>query len=508
MATSPTKPSTPRLSEAARRVVFPSSIATTAWPHVVAECAEWGVQFDGWQDGVGRVALGKRADGKWAATVGGVVLSIPRQVGKTFLVGCIVVALCILHPGLKVVWTAHRTRTATNTFHTLQAICRKKRVAPKVLAVRTANGEQEIRFRNGSVILFGAREQGFGRGFDELDVEVFDEAQILTEKALEDMVPAANQSRHPSGALLFFMGTPPRPVDPGEEFTNRRAKALSGKSDGMVYVEFSADEGAEPDDREQWAKANPSFPQRTPVESMERMREQLTDDESFMREALGIWDAKAADGIIPAQSWHDREDHGSVPVDDFALGVEVGPDMAWASVAVSGRRTDGGWHIALEADQNTVGRGVSWLAPHLEAFTAANPQIRAVVADVGGPIAPLLEQRGDRYWLKSADGSRGVEVTPLKVKELGAGCASLLNGVVVGDVWHIGQPQLSTAALAATKRDLADTGMWVWSRRGATSDITPVQACTYALIGAQMTRPKRPSQASNSRSGGRKAVVL
>jgi hypothetical protein len=71
--------------------------------------------------------------------------------------------------------------------------------------------------------------RGFGRGFDEVDVEVFDEAQILTEKALEDMVAATNQSRHPHGALLFFMGTPPRPVDPGEAFTERRKEALSGE---------------------------------------------------------------------------------------------------------------------------------------------------------------------------------------------------------------------------------------------------------------------------------------
>jgi hypothetical protein len=55
------------------------------------------------------------------------------------------------------------------------------------------------------------------------------------------MVAAANQSQQEAGALLFFMGTPPRPSDPGEEFTNRRSKALSGRNKNIVYVEFSAD---------------------------------------------------------------------------------------------------------------------------------------------------------------------------------------------------------------------------------------------------------------------------
>jgi hypothetical protein len=101
-------------------------------------------------------------------------------------------------------WTAHRTRTSTKTFGSLQGMVEAQEGRPAhVKALRTANGEQEIRFRNGSIIMFGAREQGFGRGFDEVDVEVFDEAQILTEKALEDMVPATNQSRHRRRAAVL-----------------------------------------------------------------------------------------------------------------------------------------------------------------------------------------------------------------------------------------------------------------------------------------------------------------
>ncbi|MBM0205158.1 hypothetical protein JNW90_20470, partial [Micromonospora sp. STR1s_5] len=60
------------------------------------------------------------------------------------------------------------------------------------------------------------------------------------------MVAATNQSRHPHGALLFYMGTPPRPIDPGEAFSLKRSKALSGESDDMVYIECSADEDADP----------------------------------------------------------------------------------------------------------------------------------------------------------------------------------------------------------------------------------------------------------------------
>ena len=493
-----TTPTTPRLSEVARHLVIPDGIVTSVFPRVRRRLDAMRISFDPWQEGAATVALGCREDGKFAATVGGVVWSIPRQVGKTYTIGNLLIALAIEVPGLRIIWTSHHGRTTTNTFRSMQGMVKRKAMAPFMPpggGIRTANGEQEIAFDNGSIIMFGAREYGFGRGMDAIDVLVFDEAQELDLKALEDMVPATNQARNPHGGLIFLIGTPPRPSDNGEAFTAKRQRAIEGAAD-TFYVEMSADPDADLDDREQWAKANPSFPVRTPVESMMRMRNNIPDDDSWAREALGIWDAAQSKGVIPASSWGEREDADSTPVDSFAVGVEVGPDLAWASVALAGRRDDGEWHIELDEDQHTKGRGVDWLVPHVEALVKANPQVRGVVVDVGGPIKALLTERAGRWLLGE------VEVTPLKVAELGAGCSTLLAGVVAGEVFHIGQPQLTSAALSATKRALGDTGMWVWSRKAATTDITPIQASTYALIGAQMAKPKRPSRSRVSAKGG------
>src|SRR5699024_8933815 len=121
--------------------------------------------------------------------------------------------LCLSASDMLVLWTAHRTRTHNETFKSMDAMAQRKEIAPFIKNVRKANGEQEVEFVNGSRILFGAREQGFGRGFAKVDVLVLDEAQILTERAMEDMVPATNAA--PNG-LVLLIGTPPRPnVDPG-----------------------------------------------------------------------------------------------------------------------------------------------------------------------------------------------------------------------------------------------------------------------------------------------------
>jgi phage terminase large subunit-like protein len=453
-----------------------------------------GVTFDEWQKGIGQVALGKRKSGKYAATVGGVVLSIPRQVTKTFLVGMIIIALCVLFPGMTVLWTAHRTRTATKTFKSLQGMVKKKKIWPHIKTIRAANGEQEIVFTNGSIIMFGAREQGFGRGFDEVDVEVFDEAQILGEKALEDMVPATNQSRHEAGALLFFMGTPPRPTDPGEEFTNRRLKALSGKTKDLVYIEMSADDDADPDDREQWAKANPSFPHRTPVEAMERMRENLTDDDSFRREALGIWDAAGTPEVIDAVSWGRAKDPASMPVEKLTLAIDVSPDRSVASVALAGLRADGLWHVELD-DQK---KGVDWVAPWVKSRADRN-RLHAVVVD---ELSGLVEKRKGRNYLVGTDVV--VTLAASEGRDMAIACGKFYDSVmgVEPKLRHTDQPQVNVALSVARKRPLLPG--WAWNRKDAASDITPVVAMTLALWGAQKDNVERPTR----RSGSRTAVVL
>lgn len=499
MATSTTKSSTPRLSEVARHVIFPEGIVTTAWPRVVAKCSELGVTFDLWQHGVGAIALGKRADGKYAATVGGVVLSIPRQVGKTFLVGMIVIALCLLNPGLTVLWSAHRTKTSTKTFGSLKGMTSRKKIRPHMLPARNTNGEQEIRFRNGSVIMFGAREQGFGRGFDEVDVEVFDEAQILTEKALEDMVAATNQSRQPAGALLFFMGTPPRPGDPGEEFANRRKKALAGKAKNMVYVEFSADPktgrdgGPSLDDHKQWRKANVSFPKRTPVESMERMRENLTDDASFRREALGIWDDDTAGSrLIPADQW---EATGVRMAPEGVKSFAVAFSMNGDRVALAGaRKHETGVHVELiDALSGGVEAGLGaladWLAPRWRDAAVI------VISGRAGAVA-----------LYDALRTRGVPdrlIQMATTSEYFGACSLFQEAVRARTVTHLasdGQAALNDSIAVSDKKKRGTSGSWGWQATTVDGDETPTEAVSLAHFGAK-TSKRRPGRRA-------KAVVM
>ena len=482
--------------QAPPRIRHAPNVRANSWEDVSDLAASFDLQLDEWQEEVLRAAMGERADGRWAARQVGV--STPRQNGKTMLIVARVLAGLLLFDEQIIIVSAHRQDTAREVFFRLvQIIEDNPALENRVDFIARSEMREFIRMKTGQEVRFKARSSGSGRGFS-CDCLLLDEAQILNAAAWSAILPTMSARPNPQ---VWLLGTPPTPADDGEVFTRLRNAGVEGKEPRVAYLEWSAEPHDDFDDPATWAKANPALGVRISVEAVESERAAMTDDQ-FARERLGIWDEVAVKGIIPEPNWAGQADATSLATDRVALGVECGPDLAWASVALAGQRDDGDWHVELDEDQHTRGRGTAWLVPHLEALISANPQIRAVVVDVAGPVAALLEQYKPGKW--RFKGTR-IEATPVKVAELGAGCSRVLDGIVTGWLWHIGQPQLTSAALPAGKRALGDTGMWVWSRKTAESDITPIQAATLALIGAQMERPRKPARRA-SNSG--KVVVL
>jgi hypothetical protein len=500
-----TSPSTPRLSEVARHVVVPKGVVTTGWPAVETKCRELGIRFRWWQKPIGQIILAKRADGKYASTIGGTGLSIPRQVGKTFLVGAIIFALCLLRPNLTVVWSAHRLRTAEETFKKMQAFARRKKIAPHIAKVVLGSGEEEIQFRNGSRILFGARAAGFGRGFDEVDIVVYDEAQILTAAALDDMIPAMNQSREPAGALLLFMGTPPKPEDPSEVFTDMRRDALSGEDDDTGWVEFGADPGYEPPrspakltdaDWRQVAKANPSFPDDTPREAILRMRKKL-GHASYRREGLGIWDELRKNYAFGAGAWElcVVEDPGPAV---GAIALSVSMDRAHGSIGAAG------WVEIPDDDGKPVRRlmgaaverkpGTGWLVAEAKRIHEAYG-CPVVVSRSAADLVPALEAAGLKVVQRSAQGSSSGALIVASAGDAQDACAQIYDRVQEQTFAHAHHPDLDTAVYGAHRRTVGER--WVWDRKNSETDVSMLEAVTFAAWrAAQSDKPARKPMAT------------
>lgn len=467
-----------KLSDLARHLVLPDGIVSTGWPAVAAQLERMEMPLDPWQQGLVSAALGKRADGLYAAGIGGVVASIPRQVGKTYTVGALCFALAMVTPGSLILWTAHRSRTHAETFGSMAGMAERPAIKPFVEGVRRANGEQAITFKNGSRILFGARESGFGRGFAKVDVLIFDEAQILSEKAMEDMVPATNAA--PNG-LVFLIGTPPRPSDPGEVFTLRREAALSGDDPDVMYVELSADKNANPDDRAAWRKANPSYPHRTGEGSILRMRKLLGSVESFRREGLGIWDERQRGRrAFPPGVWGKRV--GDAPEKGVrSLGVKFTPDGSHVALAGALKAPDGRVHVE-GIRQAPMTDGTQWLVDFL---VERKDSVAQIIVDGKSGVGYLVNA------LKAERVGKSVLLVPT-VDQAIVAHSMFDRAVVQGELTHSGQAELDEQAEGALRREIGKAGGFGWASEGDGS-VALLDAVTLAFYAAK-TSTRNPDR--------------
>lgn len=466
----PRPPTNPGLLPEARHLVLPDGIVSSGFPAVEATCAEVGILFDGWQADLNRCLLAKTAVGEYAADTA--ALSISRQVGKTFDVGAVVFADSIIVPGTTTVWTAHRFKVSRESFNELRGWARSPKLAPHIDfdAITTAAGNECIPFRNGSRILFAARERGAIRGFTKVRRLVLDEAQILTESALADMAPTMNQAVNPQ---IILMGTPPKPTDPCEVFSGIRTEALEGRSEGVLYVELSADKDCDTDDRDAWRQANPSFPRRTSEKALLRLRKLLSEGD-FRREALGIWDTDAPRAALDLNTWtglEHREDQRPVPV---AFAVAVSEDRAWATIGLAGTRADGNRHVQIVRS----GRGTGWVPAGLGELVEKWAPV-AVALDPGSPAGSLLPD------LEQA----GIEVTTIAGRQVAAADGAFFDAVAERTLRHSSDAALNISVRVARKQPRGDA--WVFRSNEPDTDIGPLKAVALAMYALAKAKPQR-----------------
>jgi len=480
-----TSTGTPRLSELAKHASAPDGIVSTGWPAVERTCTQkLGVTFDPWQAQAGRLILAKRDDGSLASMIDGVGLSLPRQVGKTYLISAMVFALCINTPGLLVIWTAHHLKTTNETFQALQGFAARQRVAPFVKFVHTGSSDQEIAFHNGSRILFGARERGFGRGIPGVDVLIFDEAQILTDRAMSDMLATMNTS---SFGLALFIGTPPKPSDEGrsETFKRMRRDALAGDLHDGAWIEFGADDDADSDDRAQWRLMNPSYPKRTPAQSLLRLKRKLTDGD-WRREGMGIWDADSPGSrLITADEW--SETGVLEPPTDGVQSFGVAFSLDGNRVSLAGaRRHEEGVHVEVVSAAGPMDSGVAEIADWL----AERKETTALIAISGsagsGPLSLALLERG----------LSGRMVHVCTTSDYLSACSMFHDAVRDRTFTHWvseGQEAFDRSVEVCDKKRRGTSGGWSWEATTPDGDETPMEAASVALWASRVTN-RRPGR--------------
>lgn len=470
------------MTHTVKEFILPDEIASTSFPAVEATCKSIGIRFDRWQQDLNRAILAKTVDGLYAADT--VAMSIPRQVGKTFDIGALVFADSIINAGTTTVWTAHRFKVSRETFNELKTWARSPLLAPHIDhdAITTGAGNEMIPFRNGSRIVFAARERGAIRGFTKVERLILDEAQILSESGMADLAPTMNQATNPQ---IIMMGTPPKPGDDGEVFTETRRASLAGESEAALYVEYASepDASVDPTDENFWdgiEQANPSYPDRTSRRAILRLRK-LLSDEDFRREVLGIWDAKQHTRVFKEGIWEAglrKSRPGNLQIG--ALGVASSLDGEHSAI-VAGARDGGDYWIKVLA----TGAGIGWVAD--EARRLSHRHETSVVVDGRGPaamLAPVL-RRDD------------VEVIEMTTPMVLNACGNFDQLVNSGRLLYEESEALEEAVDGAQRRRVGDR--WAWGRKQS-SNIAPLEAATLAVWAAESFEPE-PVSAYESGGG-------
>ncbi|HUG50570.1 MAG TPA: hypothetical protein VLZ78_06190 [Terrimesophilobacter sp.] len=426
----------------------------------------YGIALDGWQVDIVRGILRESA-GTWAASQAGLVVG--RQNGK----GQIITALelfGLFELGENILHTAHAVKTSSDAFRRLWSVIQSHpELACRVRRHSQMIGAEYVELDTGARIAFTTRSASAGRGLS-VDRLVIDEAEDLPAPEVGALAPTVFARPH---AQSLYFGTAPGVMHDSEAFETMRQSAHDGLNPRLAWWEWSAEYGADVDDRELWVRVNPAVASgRVPLQAILDDRAVLPVDQ-FRAERLSMWVPRAAESVLfDPEVWDALADPESRPRADLAVGVDAGPSRESATVCIAGRRADGRYHLEWYKTEDGVTWLPSWLAAHL------STSVRALVVDERGALAEM-------DW-------RGVSLHPTLVghRDVAVAAGSLWDAVADRRLRHRGQVELSRAVLGAKQRPMMGGQAFGWDRKAPGSSV--LIAASLALWGVDADRPRRP----------------
>lgn len=448
-----------------------------------------GIDLDPWQEFVFRESLGERADGTWAAMQVG--LEVPRQNGKGGVMEARQLAGMFLFEEELQVHSAHEFSTSLAAFDRLKRLVEETPDFDReVLSIKDSHGAEGIYLRGDRQLRYRTRTKSGGRGLTGRETLYLDEAMILKEAMMGALMPILSARPNPQ-IWLVGSAVDQEEHEHGVVFARLRERGLAGGESRIAWFGWgwcpTTDEEREKpllpgeagevlDDREFWERSNPALGIRITEDFVDEERRTL-DARNFAVERLGIGDwpdttKVGADELFDRDEWADILERKSGIDGSPVLAWDVSPDRAWASIGASGPRpTDDNLHIEL-VDRR---RGTGWVAERLGELVSKHGVTEGSVLVDGRSQAASL--------IPAVEEEIGFEVTVVSTAEYAEACANFFDAVPQKTMRHNGgREELDTAVHGAATRPLGEA--WGWGRKKATTDITPLVACTIARWGA------------------------
>jgi hypothetical protein len=416
-----------------------------------------------WQQQVADVALEVDETGRFVYKQ--VVVTVPRQSGKTTLFGAVMEHRAMVTGRGRVWFTQQSGKDAVDWLLNEHV----PMLAPLAgfFHVRRAAGSEHVRWPSGGMVRpFPPTPAGLHSKLS--DLVVVDEPwsfDLVRGRALDQAIVPTMATRPNAqvwkvstagdASSTWWLGT----VEAG------RASARAGRTDGMAFFEWACPDGLDPCAPDAWPLFHPAYGRTIGAAAM-RSALELLGPEEFARAYGNRW-VSATARVIPAAAWRMAADPTQqLPAaGGLAFGFDVALDRSDASIVAAWTDEQGIAHLEVSDWRE----GTGWIVPKLVELVE-RWQPRQVAYDAAGPALDLAD-----------DAARaGLTMVPVKARDYAAACAGLLESLTAEPATLRYRPHqaLDDAAAAATMRALGDA--WAWGRRSSTVSLSALTAATVA----------------------------
>lgn len=313
-----------------------------------------GLTLRPWQQTVARYLTAEAPDKRWLFRE--VAVIVARQNGKT----AILVPLIIqrLLAGQRIMHTAQNRDLPREVFGVVADIIEEKYAKElpsrrgRVTRPRFANGQEEIRLKNGGVYSIVAPTRGGARG-PSRDLVIVDELREMEDfDFIAAAKPTLTASRKPQMVYLSNAGTETSVV-------LNSLKKRAGEDPAIAYLEWSAGSDRQVDEMAGWQESNPSLGHDPAVEQTlidELRSNSLAGTISiYETEHLCRWVVTLRERLVSEIDWSSAQvPELEEPTRPF-MAVSMDPSGKRAAAAVAWARPDGfGLRLLFDVTGNPI----------------------------------------------------------------------------------------------------------------------------------------------------------
>jgi Phage Terminase len=448
-----------------------------------------------WQEDVTRGILTLEPDGLFTHPTAVVIAC--RQNGKSLSAAELRILYGLFLRGEKIVYSAQRWSTAESIFKRLKRLIESRPSLKRRMVRQTCSqGQASIELESGASAGFITRSLDAGRGFDQIDVIIYDEAYNLKDAETAALSPTQLASKNPQ--TIYLSSAVNQEVHAnGQVLAGIRYRALeaiktSATRTGLYYAEYMAPpppEGCSESDRrriredpETWRLANPSY---GVIQTEAKVRKLLTElgPKSFEVEILGWGDWPEVAGshrLIDPDFWNDLTDPNPKVVSPYprVIGVDLAPVSRTWSISGTQYTENGATYGEVSFSDKA--------SP-----TDVVEKLIGIITD-SDPAALLIQQQSPAAVLKPLLDAAGIEPVIVNQSEFAVACEGFLEAVLSGQFAHNGWQSLADSVAATVKKDLPG-GRFIWSSDGGGS-IVHLMSMTLAHFGLlTYARPQKHS---------------